>query len=99
MTEKTIDQLETEIVRDFATKKDLGKVEGKLDELNIVVKDQSLQTALLEQQLKSIDGTLHEIRDDLRRNVTRFIWTIVTPVLGSVGIAALYFLLLQAGLV
>ena len=91
---KSVEQLELELMREYATKHDLNKVEGKLDELGIAVKDQSVQTAILENELRAIHGILSDIRDSLQWAVR----VVLSIVIGGGVLGAAYFLIANAGI-
>ena len=63
-------ELELKLSREFASKNDLHRVEGKVDSLNEEVMDQGKTLALLDQRLSGILAALHKIT-----------WIIVAPLL------------------
>jgi hypothetical protein len=61
-------ELELKLSREFASKGDLQRVEGKVDSLNDEVMDQGKTLALLDQRLSGILAALNKIT-----------WIILTP--------------------
>jgi len=61
-------ELELKLSREFASKGDLQRVEGKVDSLNDEVTDQGKTLALLDQRLSGILAALNKIT-----------WIILTP--------------------
>jgi hypothetical protein len=66
---ETVNELELKVARDYATKADLGRVEGKLDSVDKRVASQESTLALVEYKLNGILGALNKI-----------VWLIATPV-------------------
>jgi hypothetical protein len=65
-----LSELELKLSREFASKGDLMRVEGKVDMLNVEVANQNRTLALLEQKLTGILSALNKIT-----------WIILTPLL------------------
>lgn len=80
-----VDELELKLVKDYATKHDLGKLEGKLDSVDRRVASQESTLALVEYKLNGILGALNKI-----------VWLIATPVVGGI-ITAIVWAAMQIG--
>lgn len=64
-----VNELELKVARDYATKADLGRVEGKVDSVDKRVASQESTLALVEYKLNGILGALN-----------RIVWLVATPV-------------------
>lgn len=77
--------LELTLVRDYATKEAMAKVEGKVEAMNATVQRYGNDLAEMKAEMRHTNSTLVEIRDSLRWGIRVVLGVILSG--GTIGAA------------